>query len=350
MPSLHEILPRIQDRLTAWWEHREQKNPCLLITLPDERIEPLPETDDLHRHWFDVDYVISHAMRGIERTIYRGVAVPCHFPNLGSAAMAGVVGAHMHYRDKRTIWAYPSCASLEQVLEIELDPHNLFYGTLLEITRRSVALSRDHHLVAPFPLEGPGDVLEGLYGAEKLLVAMLEQPALVERAVAHLERIWIQAFEEVSRLIESAGNPGGIGWAGIWAPGRTFPLQEDFSYMISPAMFRRFLLPSLRNIVDAMPYPMFHLDGTTNHLDALLEIPGLRAIQWVPGPGREAIRPWYDLIRYILSKGKSVEVFATYDEIDDLVANVGARGLLIAPRDLTPEQAERLLEKYGAGD
>ena len=112
-------------------------------------------------------------------------------------------------------------------------------------------------------------------------------------------------------------------------------------------MFREFLLPSLHRIVEAMPYPMFHLDGTTNHLEALLSIPGLRAIQWVPGPEREKLAPWYGLIRRIKEAGKSVELFARPDEIDDLVANVGARGLLIGCSGLSEEEAERLLDRYG---
>ncbi len=112
-------------------------------------------------------------------------------------------------------------------------------------------------------------------------------------------------------------------------------------------MFREFLLPALHRIVEAMPYPMFHLDGTTNHLEALLSIPELRAIQWVPGPGREELAPWYGLIRRIKEAGKSVEVFARPDEIDDLVANVGARGLLIGCSGLSKEEAERLVDRYG---
>lgn len=346
MLSLHDHLRRIREPLTAWWEGADQEYPALLLTLPQEGGTAPPSADDLHRQWFDVEYALEHALYGMERTRYLGVAAPVHCPSLGSAAMAGVLGARMEYVDGRTIWPRPSGRSLEEMLEVRLDPANEYYRTLLEITRRSAACSRDHHWVAPFPLEGPGDCLEGVYGAFDLFTAMIDRPELVEAAVKQFTRLWLQAFEEVERIIEGAGNPGGIGWAGIWAPGRTFPLQEDFSYNLSPAMFRRFVLPSLREIVEAVPYPMFHLDGTTAHLPALLEIPGLRAIQWVPGPGREGIAQWYDLIRTIKERGKSVEVFCTADEVDDLVASVGARGLLIGVTECTAEQAERLLDRY----
>jgi hypothetical protein len=340
-------LSRIRDKLTAWWEHADQKNPCLLITLPVEGVTPPEQTADVRRHWFDEDYVLRRAMHEVENTRYLGVSAPLHFPQLGSASMAGVLGARMEYVDERTIWPHPSGKSLGELAEITLDPRNEYYRTLLAFTRGSVAASRDHHWVSPYPLEGPGDCLEGVYGATDLFTAMVDGPRAVKAAIVHFTRLWIRAFVEVEQIIESSGNPGGIGWAGIWAPGRTFPLQEDFSYNLSPAMFREFLLPSLHEIVEAMPYPLFHLDGTTAHLAALLEIPGLRAIQWVPGPGREAVRPWYDLFRAIKAAGKSIEVFCTAAEVEDLVESVGARGLLIGVTDCTREEAEGLMARYG---
>ena len=206
-----------------------------------------------------------------------------------------------------------------------------------------------HHYVAPFPLEGAADTLAGLYGAESLMMDMLSRPAQVKCALEHLKRLWIEVFNDIQALIALGGNEGTIGWAGIWAPGTTFPLQEDNSYMVSDAVFREFYLPHIRDIVDAMDYAMWHLDGIASarsHLDTLLSIPKLRAIQWVPDPGREGIREWYAMIRHILSKGKSVEVFANYEEVDDLVANVGTRGLLIGVNNVTHEQAQRLLAKY----
>lgn len=149
-------------------------------------------------------------------------------------------------------------------------------------------------------------------------------------------------------LIDAAGNPGCMNWMATWAPGRTCATQEDISYMISNAMFRRFCLPPLRELIDSLDYAMYHLDGVGGlaHLDTLLDIPNLRAIQWVPGAGKEDVPQWYDLIRTIIGKGKSVQVLARVEEIDDLVANVGARGLLIWANDVQPDEAARLLERY----
>ena len=64
-------------------------------------------------------------------------------------------------------------------------------------------------------------------------------------------------------------------------------LQSDFSYMISPRMFERLILPDLTACCEALEYAFYHLDGKgeIKHLDMLLSIERLRGIQWIPGDG-----------------------------------------------------------------
>jgi hypothetical protein len=99
--------------------------------------------------------------------------------------------------------------------------------------------------------------------------------------------------------------------------------------------------------MDAMDCPFYHLDGVgaLNHLDSLLEIEQLQVIQWVPGAGKERLDRWYEVIRHILEAGKSVQLYADADEVDDLVEHVGARGVLVTVT-ASREEAERLIDKY----
>ena len=113
-------------------------------------------------------------------------------------------------------------------------------------------------------------------------------------------------------------------------------------------MFREFFQPHIADFTDAMEYPMYHLDGkgAIAHLDALLEIKNLKAIQWEPGAGNREVTQWYDLIKKILAAGKSVQVFAEPEEIDDLVKTVGTKGLLITLRDIDNKTARKITGKY----
>jgi len=348
MKPLSMMVQAVEAKLKAWWDHEEQETPCLLFTGPAARQQPVPDTDDLERYWFNVDEGLERAMRRIANREYYGLALPYHWPDWGASTFSGMLGARMETIDKETFWARPPCQTLEEVLDVDTAPDSSFYRTVMEMTRRSVEISHDHHFVAVYPMVGIADILAGLYGTVPLLIAMAEQPAAVKAAMEHVKRLWLREFDAVQTLIETAGNPGNMTWMAIWAPGRTCATQEDFSYMISDAMFRKFCLPPLVDLIDSLDYAMYHLDGTgaLSHLDTLLGIKNLRAIQWVPGAGHESVPQWYDLIRHILSRGKSVEVFAHAAEIDDLVKNVGTRGLLIYTGVASPSQAASLLEKY----
>lgn len=342
-------LPAVQARLENWWEYGDQEYPCVLFTSGPPDPVSIPDTDDLCTWWTDVDFIVERQMRQLDAQTFYGQSVPCHYVNLGSSAMAGILGAQMEYLDKRTVWAHPTLASIEQILDIAVDRECLFYRVLRETTERSVALARDHHFVSHFALCGMTDTLAALYGTENMLVDMATRPESIARAMEHLKRIWVQVFSEFQLILDQSGNRGSIGWAGIWAPGSTFPIQEDRSYMISGEMFRHYCLPHVVDMVDAMDYPFYHLDGepALSHLDYLLDIPALKAIQWVPGYGQERLDQWHDVIRRILAAGKSVQVFGGVDEVDDLLENVGTRGVLIGITGSDVEEVEPLLERFG---
>ena len=97
---------------------------------------------------------------------------------------------------------------------------------------------------------------------------------------------------------------------------------------------------------------MYHLDGTNavHQLDALLEIEALDAIEWTPQaglPGGGSPR-WHDLYRRIKAAGKSVlAVSVKPEEVEPLIAAVGAEGLFITTGTATEADARALLRRIG---
>ena len=76
------------------------------------------------------------------------------------------------------------------------------------------------------------------------------------------------------------------------------------------------------------------LDGTqaVRHLDALLEIEPLDAIEWTPQAGIETggHKRWHEMYRKILSAGKSVQVVNVEPcEVVPLLDGIGNRGVYI---------------------
>jgi hypothetical protein len=119
-----------------------------------------------------------------------------------------------------------------------------------------------------------------------------------------------------------------------WAPGTTYLNQCDFSTMISPAMFRQFVMPELLAYDSYLEYILWHLDGyeEVRHVPALLEMTGLRIIQIQPGANNPTASSdqWLPVCKQIQEAGKGLLVYAhSPEEFAFLARELDAAGLLI---------------------
>lgn len=343
-----KILPKWKEvRLRNWWAGGGQSTPCIAASVLKADAK-LPQTESLETFWTDTDFIMGRAMAEIDQTAYYGCAVPCHYVDQGSSAMAGVLGCPLEFVDMETVWAHPRAQTLDIVFETALHPANPVYERIRELTRRSAEQAKDHHFLAHFALEGMSDLLAALYPIEEFLMDTLDRPDDILRACGHLNAIWLEAFADIQTRIDASGNPGGIGWAGVWAPGTTFPLQEDVAYNLSPDQFRQFLIPALHERMAAMDCPFFHLDGIgmLPHLPALLELDELPVIQWVPGAGKWQVDQWFDVIRAVTGAGKGLQLYVCAEEVEPLVKAVGPDHLFLIILDANPENMPLLMEQF----
>ena len=95
---------------------------------------------------------------------------------------------------------------------------------------------------------------------------------------------------------------------------------------------------------------IYHLDGpgALHHLDALLALRELHAIQWVPGAGNEEIMQWIPLIKRIQKRGKSVQVVCEPEEVVPLIREVDRKGLCVWTRCRTEAMARDLLRQLSS--
>jgi hypothetical protein len=119
---------------------------------------------------------------------------------------------------------------------------------------------------------------------------------------------------------------------GIPSYGRMHIPSCDFANLISPAMFRQFGLPILQREVRTMTHNIFHVDGKriARHLDAILSVPKIHAIQWVQGVGDDQpIMQWTPLIQRLQDRGVPVIVDLSKHELDDFMAATRPEGLFL---------------------
>jgi 5-methyltetrahydrofolate--homocysteine methyltransferase len=116
--------------------------------------------------------------------------------------------------------------------------------------------------------------------------------------------------------------------------------------MISPEMCRRFVVPALEYEASCLKHNVYHYDGVgaLTHLDDILAIKSIDAIQWVPGAGQPRTIEWMDLLKKIQKAGKGLwlydwspdEIKARFKELDPslLYFSTGAK---------TPREADELI-------
>ena len=81
-----------------------------------------------------------------------------------------------------------------------------------------------------------------------------------------------------------------------------------------------------------MTHNIFHLDGkwVANHVDHILAIPEINAIQWVQGVGEDLpIMQWIPFIKKIKSAGKSVVVDVQLNELEGFIRIMDPKGLML---------------------
>jgi hypothetical protein len=115
-------------------------------------------------------------------------------------------------------------------------------------------------------------------------------------------------------------------------------------------MFQQFVVPSLTEQCQWLDNSMYHLDGTQAicHLEALLEIESLDAIEWTPQAGIEGCgNPrWFKMYKKILEAGKSVQVVGVdKNEIIPLLDAIGGKGVYVMTSFSSSDEAEAIMVK-----
>ena len=226
-------------------------------------------------------------------------------------------------------------------------------ATSLEFAEGMQKKSQEKYFVGcPDLIEGL-DTLTSLKGTEPVMTDLLLRPEVIENQLQKINKIYFDVFNRIYDIIQENGEMA-FCYFSLWGPGKVTKLQSDISVMIPEDNFRRFVLPYLREQCRKIDYTLYHLDGidAIRHLDAILEIKELNAVQWTPGKGQlQGGEPcWFELYRKILDSGKSImPCWVTLEELKPLLDNVSADGLNIlmdfkSERDI--EAALRIAEDY----
>jgi hypothetical protein len=333
---------------SAWWG--DELGRALVVL---ESIEPKDEATPHYANTFlgnygieiPVDELLNQFIPRLQATHYLGDAYPRFWPNFGPGIVAAFAGASLHAVPDTT-WFTPGESIEISKLHASIETGNPWWQRVTTVTQVAVERWGDQLAIGFTDLGGNLDILAHLRGTQQLLLDLLDCPMEVDRLVSETSQLWLQCYEALYSL--TSQGRGINSWGPCWSPTRGYLLQSDFSYMISPQMFKRYVLPDLSACCDALDYAFYHLDGKGQlpHLDMLLAMEHLRGIQWVPGDGQPQAEHWLPLLNRIRQSGKLCQVYVSARGALTILRELGGKGLALVVNDtLTPEQGQALLEE-----
>jgi hypothetical protein len=110
--------------------------------------------------------------------------------------------------------------------------------------------------------------------------------------------------------------------------------------MVSKKMFDDIFLPSIAAECNFLDRSIYHLDGpgALRHLDSILSIPKLNALQWVFGAGNEGYHKWVHVYQKAQAAKKGIEVVCTVSELSMIMDTLSPRGLFLQIGDVSDEE------------
>jgi hypothetical protein len=306
-----------------------------------------PEMVDPAEHWRQLEHTQLPA---------QGSLVPVIAP-LGIPWMAAITGCPLFYRRSDPdltfigdVWAEPMASSCAELLD-RLGPHtgSPWYDKLLECTRLLVEQSRSQEVVSLTLLRGPTDMLGQALGDERMATEFIDHPQDAHHALERLTMMWIDVNRALLELIPKFAG-GTVNGYGLWHSGTTVRCQEDHAEILSPRMYREFVVPCNEQIASAFDGVIMHrhagpMINTLGRLEALLDVEALGAVQVtrdINSPPLERLIEIYALIQ----TRKPVLVWGgfTQDEIATILDRLMPQGLCIKARAESWVEYHRLVQ------
>jgi len=362
-----EDWPQVQERYEAWWHGEIVDRAVIQVIAPRE----IPESDEgfdyftdpgelsqdeLFKWFTDPEQVIPRLERRIEAIYWGGEAFPIAFPV--SVRLVAILAAYLGcpywvFPGGNTGWADPVIENWAEQPDLAFDPDNEWWRISKRLLEAAAKRAAGRYYVGIPDLNGPGEIVARLRGTAELGMDLFDHPQSVKVAVDKVNRAWLRDFEACHGAIHQWIG-GYMHWMSLWSETPSTDLQCDFSIMISPEMFEEFFLPAIEQQTEWVGRTIYHLDGpgAVRHVDALLALPKLDGIQWIPGAGAPPVSEWIPLLKHIQAAGKLVVLYCEKWEVEKLLTELRPEGLLLSTVCSSVEEAESLLrkvERWSAG-
>ena len=349
---INMISEQSKKRHNAFWENEVLDR--FMVNIGCESNPPPPPAGLIKQEyavkkWTDIDYRVALEGFRHETTTWYCDGFSRVFTNFGPGSLSACIGGDFEPAE-HTVWfdTKKVIKDWDDYPEIKLHRNSQMWRMTVDFTTKLCQSSNGRYHTSIADIGGSLDIVASLRGTQDLLMDLYDKPEKVKELSKKLRPIWRDAFYELCNII-SEYEDGYTTWLPIWCKGTYFPLQCDFSAMLSPEMFGEFVMPDLIYQTEIMDRSIYHLDGPGQlaHVDQLLTIPRLNAIQWVPGDGNpDTTDPcWFELYEKIQSAGKGIVLGVGHPEgIENLIKNISPKGAYVTIWGCSEYDAKKIEE------
>lgn len=334
-----EAMPQFEmamKRVYAWFENEIIDRPPVRFTAHNAFLEAASEDistftkEQKKQWWFDCELQVDLFKKSIEGRQFHGETFPVYFPNLGPDVYAAFYGAELEF-GQVTSYSIPFVRQWDDADQLKLDLDNAYFKKIEELTLHALERCEGKFLVGYTDLHPGLDCAAAWRDPLQLCYDLYDDPERVQQ----LADLAIQDFEKIYDHFDALLKENGqlsASWMGIPTHGRMHIPSCDFSALISGKFFEQFGLPILQRETKSMTHNIFHVDGegVAKHLETILSVPDVHALQWVQGVGANyPILQWIPLIRNMQAYGKPVIVDLSVEDLDDFIDAMAPEGLFL---------------------
>ncbi len=330
-PDMQKTLQRME----AFWAHDFLDRPVIqfyLEKLVEERV-PLPASKHASSRdrWMDIQYQVELAYAQLLNREFMGESIPVAFPNLGPEILAAFYGCPLHFGDWGTSWTDPILQDWSLADRIVLDWDQPYFKNIDEMTEAYLEIGRGKFITGMPDWHPGGDLAAALRNPQDLAADLIQHPEQVKALLKRLQPDYFKVYDYWYDKLRNAGLPI-TSWLDLASESKYYIPSNDFSAMVSVSMYREFFLPGIIEECRFLDRSIYHLDGpgALRHLDTILSIPELHAVQWVPGAGNEGFARWVQVYQRIQRAGKSIIVYCTVDELELVKQTLKPQGLAVS--------------------
>lgn len=347
------------ERFNAWWRREKTDRPLMRITTKRKvalgELEPVVEHQTPDDMYLNVENAVKSMRNYCKTHHFLAEAYPNLSMDLGPGSMALYLGSEPVFAWD-TVWFSECVHDWKEFGPLRYDADNKWWKKHQAMIREAHAMARgDFFINIPDIIENV-DILSAMRGPQAFCYDLVDEPELMLEYVEMIDELYFKYYDALYDIVKNRDGSSSYTAFQIWGPGRTAKIQCDFCALMSPGQFREFVQASLRKQCQRLDNSLYHLDGpdAIKHLDALMEIEELDALQWTAGAGQPdgGSEKWYPVYDKVKAAGKGLWT-SIYDggfddwvdSADRLVKRYGSQGLYLLFPEMEEEQAQVLLRK-----